>query len=110
MVIFIDTKYSNIPDFQWRDYKNALSRSILLLLPLKEHQYDKINMYIDVLICRLYGANEFFKFDKDILLIIENICGAKYELNKENFDFSIYRKLVLDAYNTMKRMGGVSDV
>ena len=103
----METKFGNIPQIQWDDYKISLAKAVFLPLPFYEDKYEKLDDYFDSLLLQIYGLNELLNHDSKVLTVITLLEGAKLELHKENFDIKIYRKSILDAFNLIKTVGGV---
>ena len=103
----METKFGNIPQIQWDDYKISLAKAVFLPLPFYEDKYEKLDDYFDSLLLQIYGLNELLNHDSKVLTVITLLEGAKLELHKENFDIKIYRKSILDAFNLIKTIGGV---
>lgn len=102
----METKYGNVPTVQWQSHIYSLSQAVFLPLPFKEDDVPYLEEYISSLILQIFGFNELLGNDKDVLSVIELLEGAKHELQKDEFDFKVYRKAILDAYNLMKKIGG----
>ena len=102
----METKYGNVPAVQWQSHVYSLSQAVFLPLPFKEENVPYLEEYMSSLILQIFGFNEMLGENKDVLSVIELLEGAKHELSKENFDYKVYRKAILDAYNFMKKIGG----
>ena len=55
----------------------------------------------------LYKINEVLKYHEDVMTVITLLEGARHELHKEDFNVKVYRKSILDAFNLVKKIGGV---
>ena len=100
------TKFGEIPQIQWDNYKLSLAKAIFLPLPFYEDNYGKIDQYFDSLLLQIYGLNEILNQDEKVISILVLLEGAKLELSKEDFNLTRYRKAILDAYNLAKQIGG----
>lgn len=103
----METKFGNIPQIQWDNYKISLSKAVFLPLPFYEDHYDKLEEYFDSLLLQLYGLNELLRHHENVITVITLLEGARLELNKEDFNIKVYRKSILDAFNLIKKIGGV---
>lgn len=103
----METKFGNIPQIQWDDYKISLAKAVFLPLPFYEDKYEKLDDYFDSLLLQIYGLNELLNYDSKVITVITLLEGAKLELHKEDFDMKNYRKSILDAFNLVKTIGGV---
>lgn len=102
----MEIKYGTVPTVQWNDHLYSLSKAVFLPLPFKEDGVENVDEYISSLILQLFGFNEMLGENKDVLTVIELLEGAKIELSREEFNYKLYRKAILDAYNLIKRIGG----
>lgn len=100
------TKFGNIPQIQWDNYKVSLAKAVFLPLPFYEDKYDKLDDYFDSLLLQIYGLNELLNYDRRVVAVITLLEGAKLELHKSDFNIKTYRKSILDAFNLVKTIGG----
>ena len=103
----METKFGNIPQIQWDNYKISLSKAVFLPLPFYEDNYDKLEEYFDSLLLQLYGLNELLQHHENVITVITLLEGARHELHKDDFNVKVYRKSILDAFNLIKKIGGV---
>lgn len=102
----METKYGTIPQIQWDDYKISLAKAVFLPLPFYENKYDKLDDYFDSLLLQVYGLNEILNYDSKVISVATLLEGAKIELHKTDFNIKHYRKMILDAFNLVKTIGG----
>lgn len=103
----MDTKFGKVPQIQWDNYKVSLAKAVFLPLPFYEDNYEQLEEYFDSLLLQLYGLNELLQYHEDVITVITLLEGARRELHKEDFNIKIYRKSILDAFNLIKKIGGV---
>lgn len=101
------TRFGNIPQIQWDNYRLSLAQAVFLPLPFYEDSYEQLEEYFDSLLLQLYGLNELLQYHEDVITIITLLEGARRELHKEDFNVKVYRKSILDAFNLTKKIGGV---
>lgn len=96
--------YGEFSQQQIAQIKKSLRGSIFFLLlcvdPETSHEYENvdINKSFEGLLLKLGGMNELLMNQPEIVTTMSLLQAAKIELNKtEDFDFHIYRKLILDA-------------
>lgn len=92
----------NYGDFtvkQVSDYKKSLHASVHWLLIYKEEEYEFLDKYFTSLLTKISGLNKIFIDDKAILKLMVAIQSAKDESEKDDCDFKLYRKIILDAHS-----------
>lgn len=100
---FITHKYGAFKDTQMAFSKRKLRKSIFFLLlcvdPKTKDEYKDIdiNQTIDNVLHRINGLNKVLFYPQEIVTIVSLLQEAKDEFNKPEFDFMLYRKLILDA-------------
>ena len=62
--------------------------------------------YFDSLMRKISGLNELLFCPTEIVTMLSLLEAALIESNRENFDYQIYRKLVLDAHAEIDKIGG----
>lgn len=53
---------------------------------------------------RISGLNELLGYQPILVSLLSILQAARSENQKENFDFDIYRKLILDAHSLVDRI------
>ncbi len=97
------TKYGDIPDHQINSAKKCIRKSIFYLLlyadPQEKIKYPDvdINKAFANVFYQLMGFNKILLEPPEILLVMSILESAQMLYNSANFDFHIYRKLILDA-------------
>lgn len=84
--------------------KHALRKSIFFLLvcvdPKTAQQCDEpvdVDRCITGLLYKIGGLNTLLMCQPELVTVMSLLQSAKSEYNSENFDFQVYRKLILDA-------------
>lgn len=103
-------KYGTFPDRQFNNYKVRLHKDLFWLLLYKDPKTASdfadvdFNKYFIGLMRRIDGLNELLHYPPEIIDILIHLEAA-YGLTKDdNFDYSAYRKLILDAHNIVDRI------
>ena len=91
-VIPMNYKYGTIPSSQVHAEKENLKKSIFILLPYKESQYELLDKYFESLLFRINGLNNLFMNQPEIVTLMSLLEAARYETS-----FVKYRKAILDA-------------
>lgn len=97
------TKYGNIPNHQISSTKSYLQKSIFYLLlyvdPNESFKYPEVNVndaFVNVF-HQLLGFNNILLEPPEVPIVMNSLESARILYNSDNFDYSIYRKLILDA-------------
>lgn len=96
-------KYGEFEDNQIKKTKEAIRKQIYFLLlivdPNTKAEYSNIDVdqAFEGLQNKLAGLNELLLYPPELVKIMSLLEAAWLEYHKEDFKFSIYRKLVLDA-------------
>lgn len=106
----MNTKYGSFSEEQFAEYKVVLHKKLFWLLlykdPKTKDNYSHIdfNKYFDSLMYKINGMNSLLQYPECLVEIMGNLEAARIEANKEMFDYSVYRKLVLDAHALIDRI------
>lgn len=104
----IKHKYGEFTEKQILEEKNKLRKSIFWLIlytdPKTRDKYTYIDpvRYHENLMKRISGFNSLLMSSTDIVEILTILEAALIELKKDDFNFTIYRKLVFDAGALLK--------
>lgn len=104
--------YGNFDDKQMENYKVKLHKELFWLLiykdPKTKDEYLNVdfNKYFDGLMRKINGLNELLFYPTEIVAIMSLLEAALIESRKSDFDYQIYRKLVLDAHSLVDKIGG----
>ena len=104
--------YGYFTDKQMDDYKVKLHKELFWLLiyqdPETKDEYPNVdfNKYFDGLMKRMNGLNKLLSYPTEIVAIMSLLEAALIETEKVEFDYQIYRKLVLDAHSLVDKIGG----
>lgn len=96
-------KYGYFSQNQIKHAKENIRKSIFFLLlyvdPKTKQEYCNIdvNQAFLSLLYKLNGLNEVLLYPTELVFIISLIQSALNEYNSPNFNFKVYRKLILDA-------------
>lgn len=99
----IPYKYGNFVKNQVYSEKEKLRKDIFFLLIIadpktrKEYENYDIKKSITSILYRLDGMNSLFDNPPELIEVSSLLERALIEVKKDNFDFGIYRKLILDA-------------
>lgn len=99
----IEHLYGTFSSSQIAQAKQSLRGSIFFLLLCVDPNTCKEYPNVDVLKCfnglmlKIGGLNSLLQEQPELVNILSLLEAAKNEYTKINFDFSVYRKLILDA-------------
>lgn len=100
----LETKYGDFKTTQVLEHKQELHNNILALLYMKEENCDTLNDYFSSLLWRLSGYNEIFGNQPIMIDIMSNLEEARCEASKSDYNHNKYRKLILDAFNSIDKL------
>jgi hypothetical protein len=80
--------------------------------PKTKEKYDTVNYdkYFTFLMKKIDGLNELLFYPVEIVSIMSLLQAAYQETKHPDFNFQIYRKLVLDAHNLVDDINKDGDV
>lgn len=96
-------KYGEFSQKQIRLTKKEIRKQIIFLLTIvdpelkDEYKHIDVNAAYQSLMEELSGLNELLFCPPELVLVMSLLESALKEYNSSEFDFSKYRKLVLDA-------------
>lgn len=102
-------KYGNFTPNQVTNYKKLLHNKIHWLLiykdPETEQNFKNVNIpkYVASIQYELNGLNEILEKQPRLISLICLIEQALVELKKEDFNFEVYRRLLLDAHSLIDK-------
>lgn len=97
------TKYGSFTTKQMKEAKKSLRSSIFFVLlcidPETAHEHSEIdvNQLFDNLLYKIDGFNELLMYQKELVNVMSLLQEAKLQYNREDYDFGLCRKLILDA-------------
>ena len=103
-------KYGTFSDKQFNDYKVKLHRDLFWLLLYKDPKtagnfadvdFDK---YFVGLMRKFDGLNELLLCPPEMVEMMAILESAYKLCNDAQFDYSVYRKIILDAHNIVDRI------
>lgn len=103
-------KYGSYSDGQLSATKQYIRKQIFYLLlyvdPETKHEYPNVNVSkaFQGLQYKLGGLNSILFEPPSLVTVMSLLEAALLEYQKDEFDFSAYRKLVLDAGNEIKKL------
>lgn len=96
-------KYGHYTQNQIATNKEYIRKQIFFLLlivdPETKSEYPNVdvNVSFNSLLRKMGGLNELLSSPPELVRIMSLLEAALIEYNKEDFDYQIYRKLILDA-------------
>lgn len=104
--------YGEFPAKQLEDAAKIMHGDIHKLLIYKDSKIIEKNFktesdyfkYFDNLLLRFDGINHLLDYPKLMMYFMGTLQRAYDEAMKEDFNFTIYRKLILDAHNYLSQM------
>ena len=106
------TLYGHFSNSQFERFKTKLHKELFWLLlykdPSTKDQYQNVNFekYFNGLMRKINGLNELLFYPTEIVSIMSLLQAALQETEKESFDYSVYRKLILDAHSLVDKIHG----
>ena len=103
-MIKMNHKFGYFDHDQFESFKTKLHKEMYWLLLYKDpktcgqYSYVDFDKYFNGLMRRINGLSSLLSYPTEIVEIMSNLEAAFLEASKENFDYQIYRKLVLDAH------------
>lgn len=97
-------KYGTYPDEQFNGYKKRLHSLVHWLLIYAEENNSILNSYFEKVQYKLDGLNELINYPTQLVEIMNLIESAKIEFNRENYNFEIYRKTILDIHDLIDKL------
>ena len=103
-------KYGEFKTKQIRETKETIRKQIFFLLlladPATKGQYPDVDIKLafDNLLHKFNGFNSLLSYPPEVVEVLSILEEARGELDKPEFDFEIYRKLVLDAGATVVKI------
>ena len=103
-------KYGEFKTKQIRETKETMMKQIFFLLlladPQTKGQYPDVDIKLafDNFLRKSNGFNSLLSYPPEIVEVLSILEVARGELDKPDFNFEIYRKLVLDAGATVKKI------
>lgn len=107
----MNTIYGQITDIQLEKYKKIMHKDLFWLLlykdPKTKNQYPNVdfNKYFVGIMKKLNGLNELLYFPTQMVDMMSLLQAAYQETSSETFDYSLYRKLILDAHALIDKIG-----
>lgn len=102
--------YGTFTAEQFEEYKTQLHKKLFWLLlyqdPKTKEDYPLVNIqeYFKGIMLELDGLNQLLSYPKEMVSIMSTLEEAKTLCVTDNFDFKIYRKLILDAHKLVDDM------
>ena len=96
-------KYGEFTQSQISYTKSSIRKSIFFLLlcvdpnTRKDYSDIDVNKTFENLLHRIGGLNDVLLYPPEIVMVISLLKEAQKLYNSNIFDFSVYRKLILDA-------------
>lgn len=105
------TIYGEFNPEQFEEYKVKLHKELFWLLLYKDpktasqYEYVDFDKYFDGLMRRINGLNTLLSYPVEIVSIMTLLEAAKAETKLDEFNYKVYRKLVLDAHGLIDKIG-----
>lgn len=99
----VNHKYGTFSKEQIKETKIRMQKQIFFLLLCVDEKTKEEYVNVDVneafinLLTWFGGLNEILSYPTELVRVISLLEEARQELNREDFEFSKYRKLILDA-------------
>ena len=102
--------YGEFTKNQIKQAKKSLRGSIFFLLlcvdPETATEYEDVdvNKCFNGLLFKIGGMNQLLMNQPELVTVLSLLQAAMNEYNNSNFDYSVYRKLILDAGAEVMRL------
>ncbi len=97
-------KYGELTSQQFHDYKDRLHSLIHWLLIYAENNSPILNDYFVKVQYKLNGLNELINYPSELVEIMNLVESAKLEYMKNDFNFTLYRKMILDIHDLIDKI------
>ena len=107
----INYLYGKFENYQMNNYKKKLHKDLFWLLlykdPKTKNNYENIDFekYFTFLLKKIDGLNELLFYPSEIIEMLSLLEAALIETKKENYNWSVYRKLILDSQALVDKIG-----
>lgn len=107
--------YGEFQNYQISNYKKKLHKDLFWLILYKdpntkeEYQNVDFDKYFSFLMKKIDGLNELLFYPSELIEMLSCLEAAFIETRKEKFNWSVYRKLILDAQSLVDKIGGEYD-
>lgn len=90
---------------QIRQTKKAVHSMVHWLLLYVEQDYDRemLDQYFKTVLYRISGLNEVMGENYTFVLLLSTLRAAKTFLSSEDYNYSDYRRLILDAHTLIDK-------
>ena len=105
-------KYGTFNNEQMEKFKVKLHKELFWLLIYKDPEtkddYSNVDFekYFKGMMKKINGLNSLLFYPYEIVSIMSLLEAALIETQLDDFDYKIYRKLILDAHNLVDKIGG----
>lgn len=102
--------YGTFSNEQIKEFKVKLHKECFWLLlykdPETEYKYKHVDYdkYFTGVMKKLNGFNELVNYPVEIVSIMSLLQAAMQETKKAEFNYHVYRKLILDAHNLIDKI------
>ena len=99
----MEYRYGSFSSSQIKEMKDSIRKQIFFLLlladPETKNNYPNVDIFeaFNGLMYKIDGMNSLLFYPEEIVEIQSLLEEGKIQLQKEEFNFEIYRKLILDA-------------
>lgn len=93
-------------DVQFKILHNMIFWLLLYKDPETEYKYRHINFekYFNSLMKRISGFGELLYNPPEVCTLLSILQGAYIETQEDEFDYEVYRKLILDSHNSLDKL------
>lgn len=108
----MEYSYGTFSKEQFDKYKVKLHKELFWLLLYKDpamgdkYKDVQFDVYYDGLLRKLNGLNRLLSYPPEFIEMMSLLEAAKIETEQPEFNYKIYRKLILDAHTLVDKLGG----
>ncbi len=99
----MESKYCGVSLEQLEGYMTKLHKKVHWLLIYREENYSLLDEYFSSLLFKIGGLNAVLGEPWELLDLMSTLEAARLENRKEDGDFKIYRKAILDAHSIIDK-------
>lgn len=106
----METIYGALSEEQFEEYKKQMHKKVHFLLQKMDSKVEdkfpevKYDQYYKNLMFKFVGLNKLLGEPKVMVDLLTTLEASYVEVQKDEFDFKTFRKLILDAHSLIDRI------
>lgn len=106
----MEYKYGEYPRTQFHNYKQRIHGLIHWLLIYAERKSPALDNYFQKVQYKLNALNELINYPTQLVEIMNLVEAARIEYNKPDYQYKVYRKIILDIHDLVDLIPEVNKV